>query len=130
MSSAMMNPTTKTVGAVFGISFFVSLIAIYIGKPKFCCKANTSVTGNNNEDEIHLGKTMTVSLLIALIASGIAYIATSKSASGASPAPASPSSASPAPATSPLPASFGFGSARMSNNFGGMKFGVGCGCGL
>lgn len=65
----IMEP--KNIAMIFGASFFVTILAIHVGKPAFCCRESKETSGVK---ELKWGTVIGVAFSIGLIAVGIAFM--------------------------------------------------------
>ncbi len=65
-----MDPKNN-MAMIFAVSFFVTILAIYVGKPAFCCTESKETSGVK---DIKWGTTVGVAFSVGLIATGIAFM--------------------------------------------------------
>ncbi len=97
---------------IFGASFIVTILAIYVGKPAFCCTESKETSGVK---EVKMGTAIGVAFSVGLIATGVAFM---MQKSGA---------ATPVSTMSPADKGFRF---AFSNNTMSMPMAMDCGCGM
>ncbi len=56
---------------IFAVSFFVTILAIYVGKPAFCCTESKETSGVKH---VKWSTTVGVAFSVGLIATGIAFM--------------------------------------------------------
>ena len=104
---------------VAGISFAITAVSLYASKPAFVCIPGDQTS--SGEPECSVGSIIGFSMSVAIIATGIAYIAATQFdlKSGISVTSSAPSSSPSVSIPSAIPSSFA------------MRFGMGsCGCGI